>query len=147
MFGPFKKRPPKPTNINAKIVKEVIDILKIKQKNLLNRIGRRKAERPLSANERRSSNTSKVILRFNDDAIPPLGHYRPDYNYVKPRVSSTCFYKSSERKTIFAFKKPEEKSIKKLKRVMSATRRPKKPEKLLSCPRTGIISRRGISPS
>jgi len=143
MFGPFKKRPPKVKHTNAKLIKEVIDILKIKQKNLISRLKRRNPERPLSANERKSRSSSKIILRLDDSSVPPLGYYKPDYDFVKPKASATCFYKASERKTIFDMEKPKRKSKKSMTRVMSATRQRKKGKKIFSRPQTSLLSRKG----
>jgi hypothetical protein len=40
--------------------------------------------------KRKSTRTkSKILLRLNDDKPPPLGYYKPHYDFVKPRVSAT----------------------------------------------------------
>ena len=65
---------------------------------------------------------SKVILKLDNDYIPPLGYYKPDYNYVKPRISATCFSKARERKTIFDLEKSPKGSEKLRTRIFSANK-------------------------
>ena len=61
---------------------------------------------PLSLNlknKRKLKSKAKLILKLKnkESFVPPLGHYQPVYNLIKPRISSACFHKTKERKTIF----------------------------------------------
>ena len=47
-----------------------------------------------------TKNILKNIKRLS--LVPPPGYYQPDYDFIKPRVSSVCFHKSKERKLIFS---------------------------------------------
>ncbi|CAI2374543.1 unnamed protein product [Moneuplotes crassus] len=111
-FGPYKKRPKKKEKTHFQEANEVIDVLWKKRDFLLGRLkqkstrnSHKEISQSLSGRKRRTRDNSKIILNFNELNVPPLGHYKPDYDFVKPRISSTCFSKSSERKTIFDAKK------------------------------------------
>lgn len=55
-----------------------------------------------------------LIKRKDKPSVPPLGHYRPTYDFIKPRVSSYCFHKSGSRKSIFDGVTPKSKGKRKV---------------------------------
>ena len=62
---------------------------------------------------------NNLILNANKKhyAVPPLGYYQPDYDFIKPRVSSVCFHKSRERKSIFS-SQVNNKNLRKVKKIV-----------------------------
>lgn len=92
----------------------------------MNRLNNRNRRDTTKENSKSKSTRtkSKILLKLNDDKPPPLGYYKPRYDFVKPRVSATWFYKNSERKTIFDLKSKTSTKRNRLSaiRLFSATR-------------------------
>ena len=83
----------------------------------------------------RTKNILKNIKKLN--IVPPLGYYQPDYDFIKPRVSSVCFNKSRERKWLFSSQIQNEIPLKSKKSIFKTNN---KRWNNLKRPRTNIIN-------
>jgi hypothetical protein len=140
-FGGYKPRDKKKKNIKLINIREIIDSLEKKKEGAYDDDEFKQTPNKNSVRLRRRSG-SKIVLNLNDKNpnVPPLGHYKPVYDFVKPRITSTCFHKGSERKSVFDKSNSSSKTRKNSMMRLFSLKHAKHVK--LRRPQTGMLSRK-----